>query len=855
MKQDFDISGMTCSACSAHVQKAVEKLDGVSSAAVNLLTNSMKVVYDEKKTGDKAIISAVEKAGYGAAVKGGKAEGTGAKTQSGDKAYIVRLCVSVAFTIALMYFSMGGMIGLPQPPFMQGEAGAAAMAFTQMLLCLPVIYVNFAYFKNGFKRLFTLAPNMDSLIALGSSVSFAYGIFVLYMLMYASGTGDAALSHAYMHELYFESSAMILTLITLGKFLEHKSKRRTTDAVEKLKALVPPTAVVIADGKETVVDSKSLKTGDVAVIKAGAKLPCDGEIIDGEIHVDESAVTGESMPVRKGAGVSVTGGTTAVSGYALVKVGSVGEDSVIASIIRLVQDANSDKAPIARLADKIAGIFVPVVLGIALVAFIVWAAAGQGFELAMRMAVSVLVISCPCALGLATPVAVMVGTGKGAENGILIKSGEALETLHGVKTVIFDKTGTITYGKPTVTDFISDGDRESLIAAVGAIEDRSEHPLGKAIAAFAGSKKEVRNFVTLSGRGVGATVEGEKYFIGNAALMSENGIGIDDRWKERAEAFANEGKTPMLIAKSGNLVGIVAVADTVKESSAAAIAQLKKLGVRTVMLTGDNAVTANAVAKTVGVDEVFAEVLPAEKEQVVRRFMESGRTAMVGDGINDAPALERADVGIAVGAGADIALDSADVILIKNDLGDVAAAVKLSKATIRNVKQNLFWAFFYNVVCIPLAAGVLYPAFGIALNPMIGAAAMSLSSLFVVGNALRLKFFKPHGRSKGSADGCTGGCRLEPIERDDGPVNRNENKNPESGEKENIMKYVMKIEGMSCGHCSARVEKALAALGAEAKVDLAAKTATIDAPATLDKQTMLDAVKDAGYEPVEITEA
>ena len=843
---------MTCSACSAHVQKAVEKLDGVSSAAVNLLTNSMKVVYDEKKTGDKAIISAVEKAGYGAAVKGGKVEGTGAKTQSGDKAYIVRLCVSVAFTIALMYFSMGGMIGLPQPPFMQGEAGAAAMAFTQMLLCLPVIYVNFAYFKNGFKRLFTLAPNMDSLIALGSSVSFAYGIFVLYMLMYASGTGDAALSHAYMHELYFESSAMILTLITLGKFLEHKSKRRTTDAVEKLKALVPPTAVVIADGKETVVDSKSLKTGDVAVIKAGAKLPCDGEIIDGEIHVDESAVTGESMPVRKGSGASVTGGTTAVSGYALVKVGSVGEDSVIASIIRLVQDANSDKAPIARLADKIAGIFVPVVLGIALVAFIVWAAAGQGFELAMRMAVSVLVISCPCALGLATPVAVMVGTGKGAENGILIKSGEALETLHGVKTVIFDKTGTITYGKPTVTDFVSDGDRESLIAAVGAIEERSEHPLGKAIAAFAGSKKEVRDFVTLSGRGVGATVEGEKYFIGNAALMSENGIGIDDRWKERAEAFANEGKTPMLIAKSGNLVGIVAVADTVKESSAAAIAQLKKLGVRTVMLTGDNAVTANAVAKTVGVDEVFAEVLPAEKEQVVLRFMESGRTAMVGDGINDAPALERADVGIAVGAGADIALDSADVILIKNDLGDVAAAVKLSKATIRNVKQNLFWAFFYNVVCIPLAAGVLYPAFGIALNPMIGAAAMSLSSLFVVGNALRLKFFKPsRGKKNEKAENVTAGvCPLAPPETVENDYN-----DPESGEKENIMKYVMKIEGMSCGHCSARVEKALAALGAEAKVDLAAKTAAIDALATLDKQTMLDAVKDAGYEPVEITEA
>ena len=838
------------------MQKAVEKTSGVESAAVNLLTNSMKVVYDESKTSADDIIAAVEKAGYGASVKGVKSEPSSSKQGSGDKAYIVRLCVSIAFTLALMYFSMGGMIGLPQPPFMVGEAGAAAMALTQMLLCLPVIYVNFSYFKNGFKRLFTLAPNMDSLIALGSSVSFAYGIFVLYMLMYASGKGDAALSHAYMHELYFESSAMILTLITLGKFLEHKSKRRTTDAVEKLKALVPPTAVIIVDGKETSVDSKSLKTGDIAVVKAGARIPCDGEVIEGELHVDESAVTGESMPVGRGAGSSVTGGTTAVSGYALVRVGSVGEDSVIASIIRLVQDANSDKAPIARLADKIAGIFVPVVLGIALVTFIVWAAAGQGFELAMRMAVSVLVISCPCALGLATPVAVMVGTGKGAENGILIKSGEALETLHGVKTVIFDKTGTITYGKPSVTDFICDTDRESVVAAVGAIENKSEHPLGKAIAAYTNSDKQATDFVTLSGRGVSAAVDGEKYLVGNSALMGENGIDISGDFKERADALAAEGKTPMLIAKGGKLVGIVAVADTVKESSAPAIAELKRMGVRTVMLTGDNAVTAQAVAKSVGVDEVFAEVLPAEKEQVVRKFMESGRTAMVGDGINDAPALERADVGIAVGAGADIALDSADVILIKNDLGDAAAAVRLSKATIRNVKQNLFWAFFYNTVCIPLAAGVLYPAFGIALNPMIGAAAMSLSSLFVVGNALRLKFFKPHGRKgKNSAGECVASCPLAPQKESEETTGQNDNKDPVDGEKENIMKYVMKVEGMSCGHCSARVEKALSALGAEAKVDLASKTANITALESISKQAMLDAVKDAGYEPMEITEA
>lgn len=852
MKQDFDISGMTCSACSSHVQKAVEKIDGVTSASVNLLTNSMKVVYDENKTSAGKIIAAVEKAGYGALAKGEKSAETGAKSERADRAYIIRLCISVAFTLALMYFSMGGMVGLPQPPFMRGETGAAAMALTQMLLCLPVIYVNFSYFKNGFKRLFTFVPNMDSLIALGSSVSFVYGVFVLYMLMYASGTGDTAMTHAYMHELYFESSAMILTLITLGKFLEHKSKRRTTDAVEKLKALVPPTAIVIADGKEVTIDSKSLKTGDVVVIKAGAKIPCDGEVTDGEIHVDESAVTGESMPVRKTAGTGVTGGTTAASGYALVKAGSVGEDSVIASIIRLVQDANTDKAPIARLADKIAGIFVPVVLGIALITFVIWAAVGQGLELAMRMAVSVLVISCPCALGLATPVAVMVGTGKGAENGILIKSGEALETLHGVKTVIFDKTGTITYGKPAVTDFICETDRANILAAIGAIEDRSEHPLGKAIALYAGSEKNATNFETLSGRGVCAAVEGEKYHIGNAALMSENGIAVSEEWRKRTDGLASEGKTPMLIARSGKLVGIVAVADSVKESSSEAIAELKKMGVKTVMLTGDNAVTANAVAKKVGVDEVFAEVLPSEKEQVVRRFMENGRTAMVGDGINDAPALERADVGIAVGAGADIALDSADVILIKNDPKDVAAAVKLSKATIRNVKENLFWAFFYNVVCIPIAAGVLYPAFNVALDPMIGAAAMSLSSLFVVGNALRLKFFKPHGRKKKvrTRTSCDGACPLSPPENDE-----NQNKTPESGEKENIMKYVMKIEGMACGHCSARVEKALGALGAEATVDLASKSANITAPESLSKQAMLDAVKDAGYEPIQITEA
>ena len=849
MEKNFDIFGMTCSACSAHVQKAVEKLDGVQKVSVNLLTNSMKAVYDEGKISEADIVAAVERSGYGAAVRGRSEAAAKPRSESVKRDYIIRLSVSVAFTLALMYFSMGGMIGLPQPPFMRGESGAAALALTQMLLCLPVIYVNFVYFKNGFKRLFTLAPNMDSLIALGSSVSFLYGVFVMYMLCYGSGIGDTELVHKYMHELYFESAAMILTLITLGKFLETLSKRRTTDAVEKLKALVPPTAVIIENGEEKTVDSASLKVGDIAVVKAGAQIPCDGVVTEGEIYVDESAVTGESMPVRKGVGQTVTGGTLAASGYAKAEVKSVGEDSVLSSIIRLVRDANSDKAPIARLADKVAGIFVPAVLGIAAVTFIVWLACGGGFELAMRMAVSVLVISCPCALGLATPVAVMVGTGKGAENGILFKSGEALETLHSVRTVIFDKTGTITFGKPTVTDFECDGDFGQVAEAVCAIEARSEHPLGKAIAAYRESKAAVESFSTHSGMGVEGTVGGVKYVVGNISFMQKCGATVGEKWRMRLDALSGEGKTPMLIGRKGSVVGVVAVADTVKPSSAVAVAELKKRGIRTVMLTGDNKVTAQAVAASVGVDEVFAEVLPSDKERVVREFMKSGKAAMVGDGINDAPALERADVGIAVGAGSDIALDSADVILIKNDLEDVATAVRLSKATIRNVKENLFWAFFYNAVCIPLAAGVLYPAFEIALSPMIGAAAMSLSSLFVVGNALRLKFFK--ARKKGAA--CGGACALA----NGGSLDTDQENNnvSDSGEKEsNLMKYVMNVEGMSCGHCAARVEKALAELGASAKVDLAAKTVDIEAPENVTEQAMRDAVKNAGYEPTFFSE-
>lgn len=906
MQRIFDISGMTCSACSAHVQKAVEKLNGVEKASVNLLTNAMKVTFDEERLSADEIVAAVEKSGYGASVRedgetreNDKQRAAEFKKKDAEKReYAVRLSVSIAFTLVLMYFSMGSMVGAPLPVFMQGESGAVAFAFTQMLLCLPVIYVNFVYFKNGFKRLFTLSPNMDSLIALGSAVSFLYGVFAIYRMSWGMGSGNIETVHRYMHELYFESAAMILTLITLGKFFEEKSKRRTTGAVEKLKQLVPPTAILFADGKEISVDSASLKEGDVAVLKAGAKIPCDGRVLSGEIFADESAITGESMPVSKTTGAVVTGGTTVSGGYAKIKVSGVGEKSVIASIIRLVQDANAEKAPIAKLADKISGIFVPVVIGIALITFAVWLICGQSAEFAMSLAISVLVISCPCALGLATPVAVMVGTGKGAENGVLFKSGEALQTLHGIKTVIFDKTGTITYGKPSVTDFMlfsQDADREKLLQAVGYIESKSEHPLGKAIAQYAlekgkalntetaaqnsdrlsltratdkGSKKEVskkeavsagalkaENFKTHSGKGVSADVNRESYLVGNAALMKQFGVEVGKAQQDRVQTLAAEGKTPMLIAVNKELRAVIAVADTVKPTSAAAISQLKRAGVHTVMLTGDNLVTAKAVAKSVGVDEVFAEVLPAEKEEVVKRFMKKGATAMVGDGINDAPALTRADVGIAVGAGADIALDSADVILIKNDLSDVATAVRLSKATIRNVKQNLFWAFFYNALCIPLAAGIFYVPFNIKLNPMIGAAAMSVSSLFVVGNALRLKFF----RAKTGGDKRLSDAALSPQNEsgEEKTINNNQ-KTAASGDglkERTVMKYKMYVGGMSCNHCKARVEKALAQTGIEAVVNLEGGFAEFESDGSADMTALKDAVVNAGYEVGEIVQA
>lgn len=838
LEKIFDVSGMTCSSCSAHIERAVERLDGVESVSVNLLTATMKVRYREEVLSALDIVSAVERAGYGASEKTlSAAEKPRTELRLGND-YIIRLTISAVFSAILMYLSMGGMIGLPQPPFDAISGGSAMLALTQMLLCLPVIYVNFAYFKNGFRRIFSLSPNMDSLIAVGSAVSFLYGVFALYMLVYASASFDGETLHVYAHELYFESAATILTLITLGKFLEEKSKKKTMDAVEKLKALVPPTAIVKEGEKEKVIDSVLLKIGDIAVLKSGCKIPCDGKVTTGEIHVDESAVTGESMPSTKRAGDIVTGGTTVLSGYAEVVATGVGDSSMLAAIIKTVAEVGADKAPIARLADKISGVFVPAVFSVSAITFAVWMISGAPLSTAITFAVNVLVISCPCALGLATPVAVMAGGGKGAEYGVLFKSGQALETLHSVKTVIFDKTGTLTFGRPEPTDFICDGDEKSLKNKVAAIEAKSSHPLAAAIATMGDGDEKVEDFKSIDGKGVKAKISDTEYLIGNAALLSDFGAEIPSDKKARFDELCRSGKTPMYIASGGKCVGIVAVADKLREGAAPAIAALKKLGIKTVLLTGDNSVTAGAVAEKTGIDEVFAEVLPLDKEKTVRAFSEKGVCAMVGDGINDAPALARADVGIAMGGGTDVALSSADVVLVKSEPRDVFTAIALSRATIKNVAENLFWAFFYNAACIPLAAGAFFPALGIKLDPMIAAAAMSLSSLFVVCNALRLRLFRPKP-FKGS------------VSADD-RVSIKNNEISDDGEKEQDMKYTMTIEGMSCRHCAGRVEAAIASMGGNAKVDLNAKTASITAGEGITEEMLVEAVKKAGYDPVSV---
>ena len=846
MDKKFDVTGMTCSACSSHVEKSVCKLVGEGNVSVSLLTNSMQVKYDEKKISEEDIIKAVEDAGYGASVAGApaakKAEKKGSVVDEEIKEMKTRLIISFIFLIPLMYVSMGSMAGLPQPSFLTGHANAVSFAFTQFLMCLPIIYVNRKYFIVGYKTLWHRAPNMDSLIAVGSTAALAYGIFAIYRMSYGLGAGDYALVEKYHMDLYFESSVMILTLITLGKFLETRSRRKTSEAISRLTELAPETAVVERNGVETEIPIEELNAGDIVIVKPGARIPADGIIVDGNSSVDESALTGESIPVEKTVGDKIIAASINKNGFLKFRAEKVGSETTLAQIIKLVEDASASKAPIAKLADKIAGVFVPVVMTIALVTAIAWLATGHDFEFALSCAISVLVISCPCALGLATPVAIMVGTGKGAENGILIKSAEALETLHLVKTVIMDKTGTLTEGKPVVTDIYSIGiDENELLALAASAEKPSEHPLAGALIEDAEKKGinlfEAEDFRAVSGRGVTATVDGRKILAGNKYFMSENGIDVSV-FEQKEKEYSDLGKTVLYFAGENSPLGLIAVQDVPKKTSRAAVKCLRDMGIDVIMLTGDNKRTAEAIARSLGITNVVSEVMPQDKEAVVRSVQEKGgRTAMIGDGINDAPALARADVGIAIGAGTDVAIESADIVLMKSDLMDAVTAIKLSKATIKNVKENLFWAFFYNIICIPLAAGVWFPAFGIKLSPMIGAAAMSMSSVCVVSNALRLKFFKADNN-----------CVL-----DDEPageinvVSQNEYKG------ETNMKKEMLIEGMSCMHCSGRVEKALNGLdGVNAKVDLEKKTAYVDLSKDVSDADLTKAVTDAGYEVVSI---
>ena len=746
-----------------------------------------------------------------------------------------RLIGSFVFLALLMYVSMGHMIGLPLPHFLHGPQNALAFAMTQFLLSLPVLYLNRSYFAVGFRTLFSGAPNMDSLVAIGSAASMLYGVFAIYRIGWGLGHGDMALVEQYSMDLYFESAAMILTLITMGKYLESRAKGKTSEAIEKLVALAPKTCAVRRNGEETQIPTDDVRVGDVVIVRSGERIPVDGVLVSGSCTVDESALTGESVPVDKQVGDSVISASVNTTGYMEYEATKVGSDTTISQIIRLVEEAGATKAPIAKLADRVSAVFVPAVIAIAVVAVIVWLLCGATFEFALTTGVAVLVISCPCALGLATPVAIMVGTGVGAKHGILIKSAEALETAHKVSTVVLDKTGTITVGEPRVTDLIPAGDTtaRTLLRMAASVEKNSEHPLAKAIVRRAEEEginlSAPQDFEAVAGQGIKATLVGKKILAGNRKMMEENGVGLQDHLQTE-ERLAGQGKTPLYFAQEGKLLGLIALADVVKESSAEAIAQMRAMGLDVVMLTGDNERTAQAIGRQVGVTEVIAGVLPQDKERHVSNLQSAGkRVAMVGDGANDAPALTRADVGLAIGAGTDIAMDSADIVLMKSDLRDVPATIKLSHAVIRNVKQNLFWAFGYNTVGIPIAAGVFYSLMGWKLSPMLGAAAMSLSSVCVVTNALRLRAVK---LSKGRDQ-----IKIQPKKE---------------GNKE--MEKILTVEGMTCKHCSARVEKALSALEGvkSAVVDLDAKTATVTMESELPDAKLIAAVEDAGYDVTEV---
>ena len=864
--EKYNVTGMTCAACQANVSRCVSKLEGVEDVNVSLLANSMTVSYDESRLKPENIIEAVKAAGYGAsslekAIK--KEEGFRREWQlrreqaeSNREGMKKRLIYSIILLVPLMYIAMGEMLSLPLPAIFKGTQNALVSALAQLILTVPVIFINRRFYQFGFKALFHGSPNMDSLVAIGSGASLLYGLFAMFRMAYGFGHGNIELVHEYAHALYFESAAMILTLVTVGKYLEARSKDKTSQALSRLMDLAPKTAVVLKNGEEVLIPAEQVSAGDIVIIRPGEGIPVDGVVLQGRGYVDQSAITGESIPVEKNPGDEVISATINKNGSFQFKASKVGGDTTLSQIIRLVDEAGNSKAPIARLADKVSGIFVPVVIGIALITAVIWLVAGKNFEFALSNAISVLVISCPCALGLATPVAIMVGTGKAAEMGILIKSAESLEELHNIDTLVLDKTGTITSGKPSVTDIVplEEGlSEEELLILAASAEMGSEHPLAQAIVERAREKElallEAESFEAEAGRGIRAQIKGENILAGNAAFMEENGLFNSQFSKEAAEKannLAQAGKTPLIFAREGRLTGIIAVADTIRESSREAISRFAQMGLNVVMLTGDNKITAEAIKRELNISEAITDVLPTQKEAHIRALQEQGhKVAMVGDGINDAPALTRSDVGIAIGAGTDIAIESADVVLMKDSLNDVASAIELSRAVVRNIHMNLFWAFFYNILGIPLAAGALFPAFGLRLSPMIGSAAMSLSSVCVVANALRLRFFKAKDRNSVQSE------EKQIME------SKEEITAVQAEEKgANTMKKIIKVDGMMCAHCQEHVRKALAAVdGVQAvSVSLEEKQAEVTLSKDVPEQLLKDAVTEAGYTPVSCSE-
>ena len=853
--EQYTVTGMSCAACSSRVEKAVSKVPGVTSCSVSLLTNSMGV---EGTASAEAIISAVEEAGYGASKKGAAGQSRGASNADAedmlkDRETPVlkrRLFTSLGFLIVLMYFSMGHMMwGWPVPAFFVNNH--VAMGLLQLLLTIIVMVINQKFFISGFKSLFHRAPNMDTLVALGSGASFVYSTYALFAMTDAQVHGDMAGVMAYMHEFYFESAAMILTLITVGKMLEARSKGKTTDALKSLMKMAPKTATIVRDGAEVTVSIEQVRKGDIFVVRPGENIPVDGIILEGSSAVNESALTGESIPVDKAEGDAVSAATVNQSGFIRCEATRVGEDTTLSQIIKMVSDAAATKAPIAKVADKVSGIFVPSVITIAVVTTLVWLIAGQTFGFALARGISVLVISCPCALGLATPVAIMVGNGMGAKHGILFKTAVSLEEAGRVQIVALDKTGTITSGEPKVTDMIpSDGIQEDeLLRLAYALEKKSEHPLARAVLQRAEEKhipaSEVADFQALPGNGLKAVLDGKALIGGNLNFVSGL-MKVSDAMKQNAEALAEAGKTPLFFGQDGKLIGIIAVADVIKEDSPQAVRELQNMGIRVVMLTGDNERTAKAIGQQAGVDEVIAGVLPDGKESVIRTLKEKGKVAMVGDGINDAPALTRADIGIAIGAGTDIAIDAADVVLMKSRLSDVPAAIRMSRATLKNIHENLFWAFFYNVIGIPLAAGIWIPIFGLKLNPMFGAAAMSLSSFCVVSNALRLNFFNMHNASKDK--------KIQSVDVSEAVAavrgNKTESEMETCGIQEAVMTKTLEIEGMMCGHCEKMVKRCLEKFPqiSEAVVSFEAGTAVISMSDNVPEEEIKQAIEKAGYE-------